>query len=90
MTKRVVVILFVARDAGKAAINAVDEHKDSSRYIQLLGNVIAPAVKAVSDTFSNRLMNVTRMNVIMTVERLRDKTPVLDFYHDQKRIRIEL
>ena len=39
-------------------------------------------------TPSSRLINVTKMSVIMTVERLRSKTPILDFYHDHKRIRI--
>lgn len=74
--------------AVKAAMDAVDYHKDFPGYIQLLASAIAPAVRAVNDTSSSRLINVTKMNVIMTVERLRSKTPVLDFYHDHMRIRI--
>ena len=74
--------------AVKAALDAVDHHKDFPGHIQLLASAIAPAVRAVNDTSSSRLINVTKMNVIMTVERLRTKTPVLDFYHDQKRIRV--
>ncbi len=74
--------------AVKAAMDAVDHHKHFPGHIQLLASAIAPAVRAVSDTSSSRLINVTKMNVIMTVERLRSKTPILDFYHDQKRIRI--
>jgi len=74
--------------AVKAALDAVDHHKDFPGHIQLLASAIAPAVRAVNDTSSSRLTNVTKMNVIMTVERLRTKTPVLDFYHDHKRIRI--
>jgi len=74
--------------AVKAAMDAVDYHKDFPGHIQLLASAIAPAVRAVNDTSSSRLINVTKMNVIMTVERLRSKTPILDFYHDQKRIRI--
>jgi len=56
-----------------------------SRLIQLLTSAIAPAVRAVNDTSSSRLINVTKMNIIMTVERLRTKIPVLDYYHDQKK-----
>ncbi len=74
--------------AVKAAMDAVDHHKHFPGHIQLLASAIAPAARAVSDTSSSRLINVTKMNVIMTVERLRSKTPILDFYHDQKRIRI--
>ncbi len=74
--------------AVRAAVDAVDHHKDFPGHIQLLASAIAPAVRATTDTSSNRLMNVTKMNVIMTVERLRTKTPVLDYFHDQKKIRI--
>lgn len=74
--------------AVKAAVDAVDHHKDFPGHIQLLASAIAPAVRSVNDKSSGRLMDITRMNVIMTVERLRNKTPVLDFYHDHKRIRI--
>ena len=74
--------------AVKAAIEAVDHHKDFPGHIQLLASAIAPAVRAVSDNSSSRLINVTKKNVIMTVERLRNKTPILDQYHDQKRIRV--
>ena len=74
--------------AVKAAIEAVDHHKDFPGHIQLLSSAIAPAVRAVSDNSISRLTNVTKKNVIMTVERLRNKTPILDYYHDQKRIRV--
>ena len=74
--------------AVKAAVDAVDHHKDFPGHIQLLASAIAPAVRSVNDKSSSRLINITRMNVIMTVERLRSKTPVLDAYHDHKRIRI--
>ncbi|MEK7791868.1 MAG: carbonic anhydrase [Pseudomonadota bacterium] len=74
--------------AVKAAIDAVDHHKDFPGHIQLLASAIAPAVRAVNDTSSDRLLNVTKKNIIMTVERLRTKTPILDYYHDQRKIRI--
>lgn len=74
--------------AVKAAVDAVDHHKDFPGHIQLLASAIAPAVRSVNDKSSSRLINITRMNVIMTVERLRSKTPVLDSYHDHKKIRI--
>jgi carbonic anhydrase len=74
--------------AVKAAIDAVDHHQDFPGHIQLLASAIAPAVRAVSDTSSSRLVNVIKANVIMTVERLRTKTPILDYYHDRKKIRI--
>ncbi len=74
--------------AVKAAIDAVDHYQDFPGHIQLLASAIAPAVRAVSDTSSSRLINVIKANVIMTVERLRTKTPVLDYFHDQKKIRI--
>lgn len=74
--------------AVQAAIEAVDHHRDFPGHIQLLASAIAPAVRAVSDTSAGRLVNVTKENVIMTVERLRTKTPVLDYFHDQKKIRI--
>ena len=74
--------------AVKAAIDAVDNYKDFPGHIQLLASAIAPAVRAVSDTSSGRLINVTKKNVIMTVENLRNKTPILDYYHDQKKIRV--
>ena len=74
--------------AVKAAIDAVDHNKDFPGHIQLLASAIAPAVRAVSDTSSGRLVNVTKKNVIMTVENLRNKTPILDYYHDQKKLRV--
>ncbi|MDP1559388.1 MAG: carbonic anhydrase [Nitrosomonas sp.] len=74
--------------AVKAALDAVDHHKDFPGHIQLMASAIAPAVRAVDDKSSSRLANVTKMNVMMTVERLRTKSPILDFYHDYKRIRI--
>ena len=74
--------------AVKAAVDAVDHHRDFPGHIQLLASAIAPAVRSVNDKSSSRLIDITRMNVIMTVERLRNKTPILDFYHDHKRIRI--
>ncbi len=74
--------------AVRAAVDAVDHHKNFPGHIQLLASAIAPAVRAVNDTSSSRLTNITKMNVIMTVERLREKTPILDLYHDHKRIRI--
>lgn len=74
--------------AVKAAIDAVDHNRDFPGHIQLLASAIAPAVRAVSDTSSGRLINVTKRNVIMTVERLRTKTPILDHYHDQKKLRV--
>ena len=74
--------------AVKASIEAVDAHKDFPGHIQLMASAIAPAVRAVNDTSSNRLLNVTKANVIKNVERLRVKTPVIDAYHDEKKIRI--
>lgn len=74
--------------AVQAAMDAVDHYQDFPGHIQLMASAIAPAVRAVSDTSASRLINVTKTNVIMTVDRLRTKTPVLDYYHDQKKIRI--
>ncbi len=74
--------------AVKAAIDSVDHYQDFPGHIQLLASAIAPAVRAVSDTSSSRLVNVIKANVIMTVEKLRTKTPILDYYHDHKKIRI--
>ncbi len=74
--------------AVKAAVEAVDTHKDFPGHIQLMASAIAPAVRAVNDTSSSRLLNVTKANVIQNVERLRVKTPVIDAYHDEKKIRI--
>lgn len=74
--------------AVKAAIDAVDHHRDFPGHIQLMASAVAPAVRAVSDTSPNRWINVVKANVIMTVEKLRTKTPVLDYYHDHKKIRI--
>jgi len=74
--------------AVEAAIDAVDHHKDFPGHIQLLASAVAPAVRAVSDTSSSRLLNVTKQNVIMTVETLRTKTPILDNYHSQRKIRV--
>jgi carbonic anhydrase len=74
--------------AVKAAIEAVDTHKDFPGHIQLLASAIAPAVRAVSDTSSSRLINVTKANIIRNVESLRVKTPIIDSYHDEKKIRV--
>lgn len=74
--------------AVKAAVDAVDNHRDFPGHIQLMASAIAPSVRAVNDRSSSRVMNITRMNVIMTVERLRTKSPILDYYHDHKKIRI--
>jgi carbonic anhydrase len=69
-------------------IDAVDHHRDFSGHIQLLTSDIAPAVRAASDTSAGRLIYMTKVNIIMTVERLRTKTLVLDYFHDQKKILI--
>ncbi|SFL24101.1 carbonic anhydrase [Nitrosomonas aestuarii] len=74
--------------AVQAAIEAVDHYKDFPGHIQLLASSIAPAVRSVNDTSSTRLVNVTKRNIVLTVERLRTKSPVLDFYHDNKKILI--
>ncbi len=74
--------------AVKAAIEAVDTHKNFPGHIQLLASAIAPAVRAVSDTSSSRLINVTKANIIRNVESLRVKTPIIDSYHDKKKIRV--
>lgn len=80
--------------AVKAAIDAVDHHRDFPGHIQLLASAIAPAVRKVNetakvvDTTQDRLIQVTKQNVIMTVERLRNKTPILDYYHDRKKLKI--
>jgi carbonic anhydrase len=74
--------------AVKAAVDAVDQNRHFPGHIQLLASAIAPAVRAVNDRSSSRLINITRMNVITTVERLREKTPILDFYHEEGRLRI--
>jgi carbonic anhydrase len=57
-------------------------------HIQLLSSAIAPAVRAIRDNSSSLLTNVIKKNVAMTVERLRNKTLILDYHHDQKRIRV--
>jgi carbonic anhydrase len=53
-----------------------------------LASAIALVVKAVSDTSAGRLANMTKENVIMTVERLRTRIPMLDYSHDHMKIRI--
>lgn len=87
-TPLIIVLGHEGCGAVKAAIDAVDHYRDFPGHIQLMASAIAPAVRAVSDTSAGRLVNVTKTNVIMTVERLRIKTPVLDYFHDQKKIRI--
>jgi carbonic anhydrase len=52
-----------------------------------LARAIAPAVRTVSNTSAGRLANLTKENIIMTVERLRTRIPVLNYYHDQKKTR---
>lgn len=74
--------------AVKAAVEAVDSHKHFPGHIQLLASALAPAVRRVSDTSSSRLINVAKANVIRNVEALRLKTPVIDSYHDDKKIRV--
>lgn len=87
-TPLIMVVGHESCGAVKAAIEAVDTHKDFPGHIQLMASAIAPAVRAVHDTSSSRLLNVTKANVIQNVERLRVKTPVIDAYHDEKKIRI--
>jgi carbonic anhydrase len=74
--------------AVRAAVDAVDHHQEFPGHIQLLASAIAPAVRAVNDKSSSRLTNVTKKNVFLTVERLRNKTPILDYYHDLQKIRV--
>lgn len=71
-----------------AAISAVDKHTDFPGHIQLMASAIAPAVRSVNDRSGDRFINVVKRNVIMNVERLRTKTPVLDLYNDEGKIRI--
>ena len=74
--------------AVEAAISAVDKHTDFPGHIQLMASAIAPAVREVNDKSGDRSINVVKRNVIMNVEKLRTKTPVIDFYNDQRKIRI--
>lgn len=87
-TPLVMVLGHESCGAVKAAIDAVDYNHNFPGHIQLLASAIAPAVRKVSNTMENRLIQVTRQNVIMTVERLRDKTPILDYYYDRKKLKI--
>ena len=87
-TPLIVVLGHEGCGAVEAAISSVDKHTDFPGHIQLMASAIAPAVRAVNDKSGDRSINVVKRNIIMNVEKLRTKTPVIDLYNEQGKVRV--
>ncbi len=74
--------------AAKAAMDAVDNDQQYPGHIQIMASALAPAVRAVTHMPGDRYSNVIKMNVIQNVEKLRQKTPILNKLADQNKVRI--
>jgi carbonic anhydrase len=71
-----------------AAINAVDKHEQFPGHIQSLATALVPAVKAAKDMPGKRYDNIVKMNVILTVEQIKNSEPILSHMIEHKKIRV--
>ncbi len=74
--------------AAKAAIDAVQQHQQFPGHIQLLASALAPAVRAAKNMPGDLYENAIRMNVALNVERLKQKTPIINQLHSAKKVKI--
>ncbi len=74
--------------AAKAAIDAVEKHQQFPGHIQLLASALAPAVRAAKSMPGDNYENAIRMNVILNVERLKQKTPIITQIAKAKELKI--
>jgi len=74
--------------AAKAAIDAVEKNQQFPGHIQALASALAPAVRAVKNMPGDHYENAIKMNVVLNVERLKQKTPILNKLVEDKKIRV--
>ncbi len=71
-----------------AAINAVDKHQQFPGHIQSMATALVPAVRAAKNMPGKRFDNVVKMNVILTVAKLKNSEPILSHMVEHKNIRV--
>lgn len=74
--------------AAKAAIDAVEKNEQFPGHIQLLASALAPAVRAAKSMPGDHYENAIRMNVVLNVERLKRKTPIITQVAKAKELKI--
>lgn len=74
--------------AAKAAIDAVKQHQQFPGHMQSLASALAPAVRAAEKMPGDLYQNAIRMNVVLNVERLKQKTPIINKLVSSKEIKI--
>ena len=69
-----------------AAIKSIKDNTTLPGHLPSLVSAIAPAVKASANQPGNALDNAIRQNVILTVEKLKAATPILDKSVTEKKV----
>lgn len=72
----------------KAAVDAVKQYRQFPGHMQSLASALTPAVRAAKNMAGDLYENVIRMNVILNVERLKEKTPIIHKFASSERIKI--
>lgn len=71
-----------------AAIDAIDNNKQFPGHIQALATALVPAVRTARTMPGNLYDNAVKMNVVLTVNELKNSTPVLSRSVKEKEVRI--
>ena len=71
-----------------AAIEAIDNNKQSPGHTQTMATALSPAVRAARNMSGPLYDNAVKMNVILTVAELKNSTPVLSRFVREKKMRV--
>lgn len=74
--------------AVNASIAATEQHQDFPGHIQTITTAIAPAVKATLKDSGDRLETVTRKNVLLNMERIKQSGPIISKMVAEKKVRV--
>ena len=71
-----------------ATIKSIKDGTALPGHLPSLVAALSPAVKAAQDDSGDLLVNATRRNVSMNVDKLRSAMPILKSFNDDKKIRV--
>ena len=69
-----------------AAIKSIKDNTTLPGHLPSLVSAISPAIKAAAGQPGNALDNAIRQNVILTVEKLKTATPIIDKFVAEKKV----
>ena len=87
-TPLLVVLGHQSCGAMEAAIKSIKDGTTLPGHLPSLVTALTPAVKAVLDKGGDTLDAATRQNVILTVEKLKTATPIIDKFVTEKKVRV--